>query len=56
MKYNVEILKTLRKVVEINTNSENDAIDKTKRLYFDGKIVLDSEDFDNFVEFTPLEK
>ena len=39
MKYNVEIVETLRKVVEI------------EEMYFNEDIVLDSDDFDNSVEF-----
>ena len=56
IKFNVEIVETLRKTIEVNANSENDAIDKTKQRYYDGKIVLDVDDFDNFVKFIPLKK
>lgn len=54
IKFNVEIVETLRRVIEVNADSENDAIDKTKQRYYDGKIVLDADDFDNMVKFTPL--
>lgn len=56
IKFNAEIVKTLRKVIEVNADSENDAINKTKQRYYDGKIVLNSENFDNFVKFIPLKK
>ena len=55
MKYNVEIVETLRKVVEIRAKSEQEAIEKTRNLYFAEEIVLTSEDFDNFVEFNLLD-
>lgn len=54
IKFNVEIAETLKRIIEVNADSENDAIDKTKQRYYDGKIVLDVDDFDNMVEFTPL--
>lgn len=54
IKFNVEIVETLRRAIEVNADSENDAIDKTKQRYYDGKIVLDADDFDNMVKFTPL--
>ena len=54
IKFNVEIVETLRRTIEVNADSENDAIDKTKQRYYDGKIVLDVDDFDNMVKFTPL--
>lgn len=54
IKFNVEIVETLRRVIEVNADSENDAIDKTKQRYYDGKIVLDVDNFDNTIKFTPL--
>lgn len=54
IKFNVEIVETLRRTIEVNADSENDAIDKTKQLYYDGKIVLDNDNFDNMVKFTSL--
>lgn len=54
IKFNVEIVETLRRAIEVNADSENDAIDKTKQRYYDEKIVLDADDFDNMVKFTPL--
>lgn len=54
IKFNVEIVETLRRAIEVNADSENDAIDKTKQLYYDRKIVLDNDNFDNMVKFTSL--
>lgn len=54
IKFNVEIVETLRRAIEVNADSENDAIDKTKQRYYDGKIVLDTDNFDNMIKFTPL--
>lgn len=54
IKFNVEIVETLRRAIEVNADSKNDAIDKTKQLYYDGKIVLDVDNFDNMVKFTSL--
>ncbi|BAG09099.1 hypothetical protein FMG_P0050 (plasmid) [Finegoldia magna ATCC 29328] len=51
MKYNVEIVETLRKVVEIEAKTEEEAIRKVEEMYFNEDIVLDSDDFDNLVEF-----
>lgn len=54
IKFNVEIVETLRRAIEVNADSENDAMNKTKQRYYDGKIVLDADDFDNMVKFTSL--
>ena len=54
IKFNVEIVETLRKAIEVNTDSENDTIDKTKQRYYDEKIVLDVDNFDNMIKFTSL--
>lgn len=51
MQYNVEIVETLRKVVEVSANSKEEAIEKVQNMYFAGEIVLDSDDFDNMVKF-----
>lgn len=54
IKFNVEIVETLRRAIEVNADSENDAIDKTKQIYYDEKIVLDNDNFDNMIKFTSL--
>lgn len=54
IKFNVEIVETLRRAIEVNADSKNDAMNKTKQRYYDGKIVLDANDFDNMVKFTSL--
>lgn len=45
MKYKVEILETLRREVEVESESEEEAIDKIKTMYGKADIVLDSSDF-----------
>lgn len=55
MKYKIEILETLRRVVEIDTKNEEEAMDKVGRMYYNSDIVLDADDFDNEVVFNLLE-
>lgn len=45
MTYGVEITETLQRVVYIETDSEESAIDKVKGMVDTGYIVLDSDDF-----------
>lgn len=51
IKYNVEIVETLREVVEIEAKTEEEAIRKVEEMYFNEDIVLGAENFDNLVEF-----
>lgn len=55
MKYKIEILETLRRVVEIDTKNEEEAMDKVGRMYYNSDIVLGADDFDNEVVFNLLE-
>ena len=55
MKYKIEILETLRRVVEIDTKNEEEAMDKVGRMYYNSYIVLGADDFDNEVVFNLLE-
>ncbi|MDU5527531.1 MAG: DpnD/PcfM family protein [Finegoldia magna] len=55
MKYKVEIVETLRDVVEISASSEEEAIRKVEEMYFNEDIVLGAENFDNDVVFNLLE-
>lgn len=43
--FKVEITETLQKVIEIDANDIEDAIDKADELYRGCEIVLDSGDF-----------
>lgn len=43
--YKVEIIETLSRVVEVNANSSDEAIDIVRQLYEERKIVLDSSDY-----------
>lgn len=55
MKYKIEILETLRRVVEIDTKNEEEAMNKVGRMYYNSDIVLGADDFDNEVVFNLLE-
>lgn len=55
MKYKIEILETLRRVVEIDTKNEEEAMDKVGRMYYNSDIVPGAGDFDNEVVFNLLE-
>ncbi len=47
-KYKVEITETLQKIIEINSSSEEDAINQVRNDYGSEKITLDSNDFIEF--------
>lgn len=49
----VGILETLSNVVEVEANSYEDAVEKVKRMWKDGEIILNADDFLE-VEFEPL--
>ncbi len=55
MKYKIEILETLRRVVEVDAKNEEEAMDKVGRMYYNSDIVLGADDFDNEVVFNLLE-
>lgn len=54
MKYKIEILETLRRVVEIDAKNEEEAMDKVGRMYYNSDIILGADDFDNEVVFNLL--
>ena len=45
MKYQVEITETLQKTVEVEAESERDAISKVEDKYYNNEIELDTSDF-----------
>ena len=45
MKYQVEITETLQKTVEVEAESERDAISKAEDQYYNDEIELDTSDF-----------
>lgn len=47
VKYKVEVLETLKKVVEIEhpLGSDNEARQKVMDMYYDGEIVLSADDY-----------
>lgn len=55
MKYKIEILETLRRVVEVDAKNEEEAMDRVGRMYYNSDIVLGADDFDNEVVFNLLE-
>lgn len=54
MNYKVEIIETLKKVVEVTASSEEMAVLIAKGRYHDDEIVLDHGDFDE-VKFKLLQ-
>lgn len=55
MKYKIEILETLRRIVEVDAKNEEEAMDRVGRMYYNSDIVLGADDFDNEVVFNLLE-
>lgn len=55
MKHKIEILETLRRVVEVDAKDEEKAMDGVGRMYYNSDIVLSADDFDNEVVFNLLE-
>lgn len=43
--YTVEIVETLVKTIEIHAKDEGEAYDTIRNKYYDGEIVLDSDDY-----------
>ena len=46
--FNIEITETLQKQIEVSAKDQDDAIDQIRKMYSDGEIVIDSEDFMDF--------
>lgn len=44
-KYQIEITETLNRIIEIEAESEEMAMDKCRNIYREGKVVLTSENF-----------
>lgn len=45
MKYQISIIETLEKIIEVNATSEEEVIEKVMKMYNDEEIVLDSFDY-----------
>jgi len=45
MIYDIEIIEVLSRVIGVNANSEEEAIDTVTKMYRNCEIVLDSDDF-----------
>jgi len=52
MEYSIRIEEKLSRIVNINAESEEDAIAFIEELYFKEKIVLDESDYDGQVMFS----
>lgn len=53
-KYEIEIIETLSKVVEVKANSLDEAIDKVQRGYSNEEYILDADSFKE-VQIQPSE-
>lgn len=47
MLFEVEIVETLRKTVEVNCRTSTEALDKVEAQYYDEDIVLNDADYDD---------
>jgi len=54
MKYSIKIEEKLARIINIEAESEDDAIALIEELYFKKKIVLDESDYDGQVMFTKV--
>lgn len=45
--YKIEITETLQKIIEIESDNEEDALHKVMRMYKNEEVILD---YDNFVD------
>ena len=45
MIYDIEIIEVLSRVIGVNANSKDEAIDTVRKMYRDCEIVLDADDF-----------
>ena len=43
--YYISVTETLNKIVEVHADGEQEALQKAEDSYYNGEIVLDSEDF-----------
>lgn len=48
MKYQVKIIETLSRIVEVDASSQDEAWDKVEAQYKKGEIVLDDTDLDGY--------
>lgn len=48
MKYQVKIIETLSRIVEVEAQSNDEAWDKVEKMYKKSQIVLDDTDFDGY--------
>lgn len=48
MKFNVKVIETLSRIVEVEAQSQEEAVELVTRQYRKSEIVLDSDDFDGY--------
>lgn len=46
----ISVTETLNKIVEVHAENKQEALQKAEDAYYNGEIVLDSEDSENFVD------
>ena len=54
MTYEIKVLETLSRVVEIDAKDEESALEKIREMYSNEEIVLSADDFDYDTTFTIL--
>ena len=55
MKFSVEVIETLRRLVDVNAETADDAAEIVEKMYDDEKIVLCADDFVN-VKFSVFQE
>lgn len=43
--YKIEVKETLSRIIEINANSINEALENVQKIYKNEEIILDNDDF-----------
>ncbi len=44
-KFKIEVKETLSRIIEINANSINEALENVQKIYKNEEIILDNDDF-----------
>lgn len=52
--FSIEVLETLNRVIDVEAETEDEAISKVEQMYFNEEIVLDSNDMTSPVEFNVI--
>lgn len=54
MKFPIEVKETLRRIVSVEADSYDEALEKVEVMYRNGDIILDDSDFEGEPEISPL--